>query len=973
MTTRKPVSIIHNQWHDAQRVDQSDMVVEQDRNIQKDASIIDSHFGSGVLLESPSQNIVFDSDSLTAAQASLEAAGNFDGTGLDVHSQPSDINLGNQIEVELTGSSAFGRLSSKVAIIGLSFDDEIQMDRMYFYRDGKQVTSKHYKRILSIFFNDFKGNNNCSRNLGGRFVLREAFSFQLSEDPIMTSQDVHPDIFWRDFKVSDSTIGLFTTIQNGVGTEYSVDGLSINVTPRTERELVANDVTGQLGQKFQAKTDNIQKITLLLGARRDDTADEANRFDWTGDLVVSVYSLQTSTNCPTDIVPELAIEFDPSYKPITQLSYSQSELQSLGYVLTDVPQPVDFVFNATLLGSGATSGIIPGNFYAVTVGRSGAATAGTIFASIGNDRLSNSRLTVFTGIWTDVPEEDLWFQVWTDAAKIADGQGYDNGNGMLYEKTVTDESTGATIDNQIKYNSFNDTGEGIQNIGILQAIEDESVTSQDERTGNQVFSRKTFVPSFSFVSESGLATLKNTSNPLVIGCVEDLNPKINALIQGTQSLPGLAKDDTFTVVNPNPDLLSNNLIGSKLIPNSGCLENEYRIFKTSLCTDGYGDVNGDGYIDQNDIAAATALIGEGLALATTQQKIVDGYITTLELIRADVDGDGYVSAADVDLITNFVNRTINSFPVGTSFTHLSMTVQQTTGRFDGYYDCDGYVRLDGYTGLNIVDPASLSPYELLYDGYQTTPNLENDTAFTTVPYVAVDYRVEPQPFWQPYLLALSSSVRFVPASFYNDEAIVDESCGTPTIFNCDVPELRKPVCDPGRNDFYVPGNLLLRGQVLNVDSTQHSVDFEMGTVILQLPQEPLEEKVLNIFDKFVSDRGDGFTNAGFPAMRYADCTTVQPADLALNKIRFAVSIQAFVPNIDGYSDADGYGVIVDDIIGVHIDHSTGIMSLTIKDLFVDPVFLTLVTKIEINVFMKKAGWHNQVLVVDPAAVPGLLS
>ncbi len=973
MTTRKPVSVIHNRWHDAQRVDQTDMVVEQDRHVQKDASLVENHFGSGVLLESPSQNIIFDSDNLTAAQASLEAAGNFDGTGLAAHTQPTDSNLGNQLEVDLTGSSAFGRLSVKVSIIGLSFEDELQMERMYFYRDGKQVTSKHYKRILTIFFNDFKGNNNCSRNQGGRVLIREAFSFQLSEDPLMVAQDVHPDIFWRDFKVADPTVDLFTTIQNGIGSEFSADGLLINVTPRTERELLPSDVTTQLGQKFQAQTDNIQKVTMLLGVRRDDTADEANRFDWTGDLVVSIYPLQTSTSCPTDIVPELAIEFDPASEPLTQLSFSQAELFSLGYVLTDVPQPVDFVFNATLLGSGNTSNIVPTRFYAVTIKRSGSATAGTLFASIGNNRVEDSRLTVFTGIWTDVPEEDLWFQVWTDAAKIADGQGYDEGNGMLFEKTVVDPETGTTIDNQIRHKSFNDTGEGNLNVGLLQATEEESVTSQDERTGNQVFSRKQFVPTFSFASESEVVSLSSTSNPLIVGCVEDLNPKINTLIELTQPLPGLAKGDEFTVVNPNPDLLSNNLIGSKLIPNADCAAKEFRIFKTEICTDGYGDVNGDGYIDANDVAAATILLGESLSLESTQQKIVDGYISTLDILRADVDGDGYVTAADVDLITNFVNRTINSFPVGTSFTHLTMTVQQSTGRYDGYFDCDGYVRLDGYLGLNIVDPADLSPFELLYDGYQTIPNLEDDPAFTAVPYVPVEFRVEPQPFWQPYLLALSSSVRFVPAAFCEPEAIVDLSCATPTTFNCTVPELRKPTCDPGRNDFFVPGNLLLRGEILDVDGSNHAVDFEIGTVILQLPQVPLEERSLNIFDKFVADRGDGFTNAGFPAMRYSDCSTVQPEDLLLNRARFSVSIQAFVPNLDGYSDVDGYGVIVDDIIGVHVDHSTGILKLTIKDLFVDPIFLTLVTKIEINVYLKKAGWNNQVLVVDPAAVPGLLS
>ena len=52
---------------------------------------------------------------------------------------------------------------------------------------------------------------------------------------------------------------------------------------------------------------------------------------------------------------------------------------------------------------------------------------------------------------------------------------------------------------------------------------------------------------------------------------------------------------------------------------------------------------------------------------------------------------------------------------------------------------------------------------------------------------------------------------------------------------------------------------------------------------LQLPDDPLEEATLNLFQKFVADRGDGLTRGGYQAMRYFDCSTVQDADLALNR------------------------------------------------------------------------------------------
>jgi hypothetical protein len=108
-------------------------------------------------------------------------------------------------------------------------------------------------------------------------------------------------------------------------------------------------------------------------------------------------------------------------------------------------------------------------------------------------------------------------------------------------------------------------------------------------------------------------------------------------------------------------------------------------------------------------------------------------------------------------------------------------------------------------------------------------------------------------------------------------------------------------------------------------------------------------------------------------MKYSDCTTVQREDLLLNKVKFDVAIQSFYPNLDGYSEVDGYGVIVDDIIGVYIDPLNGILTLSIKDLSVDPVYMTLVSKLQITVFLKKSGWNNEVLTIESNQLEGLLS
>lgn len=985
MTKHADVAIIFNKFHDAQRVDETDLNVEQNRNVETDASIIQNHFGLGVLLENPTQIILFNSDELTSTQAALLSANKFDGTGLAPQLQPSDINYGNQLEVEFTGSSAIGRLSTKVAIIGLDFEGNLQMDRLYFYRNEKQVTSKHYKEILTIFTNDFKGNDNCSRQLGGNLVIREAESFQLSKDPIMVAQDVAPDIFWRDFKIADINLGLFSTIQAGIGSQYSVDGLDINITGASVREIGVNDVVTQYAQKFKATTDNIQKITLLLGVNKNTVASEEDWFDWSGDMLVSVYPLQTTTSCPSDIIPELTIDFDPAKDPIAQLSFNSTSLEKAGYVLNDVLQPVDFVFSDTKLGAPKTSEVIVDNYYVVSFKRSGATGTGTLFLGVGTDKLDNSRLSVFNGVWVDVQEEDLWFQVWTDAAKIADGKGYDSGHGIQFDKVVIDEN-GVNVDNQIKWEPFVDTGSHSLNIGILQAIPFDSLKTQDERTGDNINSRQKFIPLFSFVDEAGLDTLKSVSNPFILGCLSDINPKKNTNMDKIQIYPGLVKSDQFIIINPDPDLLTQNIIGSNLIPNINNCCDAFKIVEVLLCTDGYGDLNNDNEISEVDIALATALLGEGLSLASTQHKIIDGYFTTLDVIKADVNGDGYVSSADIDLITKYANKTISSFPVGATFQHLVLTVQQQSGRYDGYYSCqDGYIHFidgsggDGYGSFS-VSSSSLDAIQQKYDGYQSSPIMNDDPVFSAVPFVKVTYRIEVQPFWQPFFIKDSSDSNKVPVAFTYGTGLVD-NCAENIVDYCKDINGDPISVDPGRNDFYIPGNLLLnhKSSMLNEDGTNYAVDLEIGTIILQLPEILFDNAVVDVFNKLVSDHGSGLTSAKFPAFKYSDCTFVQPGDLVLGKVKFAVSIQSISKNIDGYDSGDGYGdgegfgIIADPDFGIYMDQDTGILTMSVADIKEEKLFLPLVTRVLITVFLKKAGWKTNLTIVKSSQMAGLLS
>ncbi len=91
-----------------------------------------------------------------------------------------------------------------------------------------------------------------------------------------------------------------------------------------------------------------------------------------------------------------------------------------------------------------------------------------------------TRETLFNGnVWTDIPEQSLWFQVWTDAAKVSDGQAYDSGNGVFVPKTVINNLTALTQNYVLNQLPF------VRNdifYGLLQATTVKSVPVQNETT-----------------------------------------------------------------------------------------------------------------------------------------------------------------------------------------------------------------------------------------------------------------------------------------------------------------------------------------------------------------------------------------------------------------------------------------------------------------------------------------------------------
>lgn len=1050
MTKRKPVSAIKNVWFDSQQVGEEDLTTEQAANDQIASSLINNHIGTGVLPETLVQNVLLDTE------VSKVTAGTLDGKPIVPQLQPSDAVSGCQLELDLVDSAVAGRKTIKVAVIGLDFNGNLQYDTFTFSKNEKQVTAKHYTRILSVLFNDMLGVVGRSFNLGGRLFIREASPFTLSRQPTMVGQTVEPNLFFRDFFL-DGSYSTLSALLQAAASGFNIDALDISTSYKQLRKLVVNDVTTQIGQKFKAETTNIQKISLMLGVENTITPADLT---WGGDLVVSIYALQSSVSSPSEIVPELAIDFTPSNLPLAQVSFNFTTLQNNGVVLDGYLQPVDFVFSNTPV---ATGSLTVGNYYAVTVKRSGSADKCNILMPVGSDRLDDSRLTIFNGTtWVDVQEEDLWFEVHTDSGKVSDGQAYDAGQGIYLPKTKADTETGSTIDYSLGHLSFSTT---LPFYAVLQAETELSNEVQDQRTGNPIKSRQQLVPDVNIVNSTELTRLKNVGEPLVLGSIQDKNIKSidagNSTVSSSFYHFGMFKNKAvikLNEVNGDPAnnlhvltaLLNGDLVEAKFTPNNALPNTFYRIAKAEALTMIYGDVNGDGIVDESDADMAATLLAQSVSTSptATEYQSSTNFFTTSSPVSYQLKlGNTVIASGTGQLTVDPVDGTVAKFKdVAYDFSVvnnllscdlvLSGSSSNNNGTFEitvltatdtlqikkFYRDTDMLLRIlrtdisgDGYVGSDDIAsigdyvlgvqpiPAVTSPENRIgtpfralvltledfidrNDDYPNNLSTRATDIHTDPDIVAIDATFanhnfsSPIPFvitkrltWRSDLIAVSPKVKAVPAVFTEPTfppPFASEREGITAITYPVIAEI-----DPGRNDVFAPANLVLGGQIVTPEGKYFKVDYEVGTIVLNIPIIDFpDEKSINLFTDFVADfNGNGTTRLGYPAMRFADNSFItNPLGLQLNQARFAVGIQSFYPELDGLS-TDGYeGVIVDDKMGVYLDPVTGILKLNFSHLKEELAKLTLTTKVEITVFLKKGGFNNNTIVVDSAKMANLL-
>lgn len=923
VTERLPVGIKYPNWFDGMQVDRDDMIDEQTRNRNTDAANVHNFFSSGVVVNATSPNVILDTNSLSVAQQAMFDSDTFDGQSIyDNSDTVSDTIKGVLLSVTLSDVDLDGYAQTKVSVIGDTFGDALVHDDFIFNQNGTQITRGRYKKIRSIIFSDFAGNARGSIGravdidgyLTGRCLIVETDSLETSADTILASQTAQPNKFFGDFIPASWTITVTEMLDTAIMADdgaKSLADLDIGLFSSQHRELPKNDVSTQIGQKFQANGNNIQKISVLLSTKYD----AVDGYDWSGSVVMSIYELQTEVNCPVSPVPDNAVDFDPDPRILGQLSLNKGDLVNQGVVLDGYSQIIDFVFTNTNISDPIRSPMTPGNYYMFTLHRSGDTSVGTLLIEESPQRAVTGYMVVYDGSqWINIKDSDTWYVVYGDYIKITDGVAYIDGVGVEVPKTYKDSTNTETTYVAGPY-EFGVVTRDAYNYVIMDRESEYSDPTQDQRTGNLISSRIKSIPNFSLISLSNLNTLLTTNPaPLLLSCVRDRNPRANVSeVSGITEMIGLARRNEFNILYPDADLIQHNWVGSLLIPDSVACCATYRIIKTEIINDAYGDINGDGIIDNDDIVALQVLRQQYLTYSGTniidlssvpaQQFVADGYVDIEVLLRADVDGDGIVGNIDEGLIEQYVDKIISGFPAGSTFPRIQLTLENL---------------IDPFTGVNIPN---------------TCPS------FAVVPFVDVDWKIEYFATWIPDLVIAHDSRRKLATT------ITDPVSG----------------CDGGQNNFFVPGDLLLGGEILNPDNTGFRVDFEMTHLSLHIPITDAYGVPVIIdgytgillFDTFVAEESNGKTTSGFNAMKYSDNSYVQPADFGDGKIKIVPSIQSTSSQFVSIPF-----VSVSDILGLNYDISTSLMTLYLADGYEVLAKPEIRTKILVEVFLKKAGFRN---------------
>jgi hypothetical protein len=444
-------------FFDGQRVTEIDLDDEQFYFLNKINNVTVDFHSSGVLDQDRlSRKTLLDISNPGKYGENLSSpvisAGEYDGRGIYVDTQPSDTIYGNKLEIELSNTEARGRDKVKVLIVGKVFnsleqDGDLVVELLEFSKNESKITKNYFTKINGIILNNFSGGSGTNeygsisyKKLGtsGNLIIRETSPLMVYANSTNIESVESPNLEMSFFG-SSSSRSIADEINLLLTSEDVISDLFLDFENNGSIKLSANDpISKSFGQKFLNKSNNIQSIDVYLSVEGTE--------EWTGEIVFSIYELSTDISSSSSENYDRLIDFDPELTPLAEVSYDKETLEDLGYRIKEDPTLVNFDFSGSFLANPNMSPeLSKDKFYAFIISRRGDNSVGNILMYKGYDKVfrkkdlqkplnpvdkygrQESRFVEFDPVvkrYIDDYTSSLWFRVNSSSIEVTDGLFY---------------------------------------------------------------------------------------------------------------------------------------------------------------------------------------------------------------------------------------------------------------------------------------------------------------------------------------------------------------------------------------------------------------------------------------------------------------------------------------------------------------------------------------------------------------------
>jgi hypothetical protein len=953
-------------FFDGQRVTERDLDTEQ--NYFRDAigGTLSDRGDFGVIDKLEDRDyLLLDLNNISTDNPSYGTVSNgkYDGKIILPDFQPADSSFGERIEVSLSGSNSRGRYSTRVLILGRVFNDltesgSIEFEILEFRKNEALITKNYYNHIYAIMLNNYSGgecftedgtsySNKTHLSDNSNIIISSAKPLRVYPKTEVFAQKSSPSI---DAYLFSHTYADFETfLSQALGVSRSQSEVFRDFSFRKESFLTTDNVGNAIGQKFLSNTDNIQSISVLIS--------KENSGDWSGDLVFSIYDLQTTSSSRVAADP---IGFDPSLRPIAQVALDQQDLEYRGIFLDQSPKEIKVDFSRFDCAN-PSSGIIEKNkYYAIYIERVGDNRVNSLnifkgdFLPSGKANLGiplnpeetfskqNYRMFKYdaaTEKYIDYADESLWFSINASCIEVTPGSAY-SVDGFYLNIPKYKEYVGETrilnFKDKVSIPNFN-----TKLYVSLERSEKFLDLDVHPRTGNYIHTRISDSAEISFLSPPA-----DSNSHLILASVNDKNTRQKVSISGSFDSAGLYETDHFYIVNPTTYQKSINYNGMNFIPDTDCqCNNVYQIIDFEIYNLLAGDLDRDGKYTISDSVLISNISGNTINSEVTERRLFGGEFSIEDFYISDLNNDGAIDGFDILKSEDAANGNIN-FDSGLQIEFIKIYFENIRASglpslFSGSATTLSSTNEMTFTANNRSEPLSIRIGDVV-----NISSPESDTKLyvraktVASDEVSVTLYLERESGEAPSFIGSSATIDILsktntnifsdnisliqtPYSTKNYSIFVDES--EFRRFNIDVCDLRsfinynkrKPydsscncymqhTCEkPDVVESNITGDLKVAGKLLGESGLPYRGDIDFANIKIPLPAGSIDGCSINIYDSFIkSTTNSCFTSSGLSALKYADGTfvgcedTESSNDIDKNRIKFIYGIASLFVDTD---------------------------------------------------------------------------